>query len=223
MSIFPTTILLASDESREAELAATAAADLVKSTGSELHVVYVDELRPTVLAQPEVEPEVEPEANPVRVFWYGLKSAFASVLVALGVGALVLIFDVSLSGRIHPLFAIIPAVIAAVVFDRVLQKGEVEEADARQRERGGAQFEREARDLLDRQVKRIEEAGATVKKAHLRRGRADEEIVELADEVQAGLIVIGSRGQGGIRRALMGSVSDSVVRHAHTPVLTVRE
>jgi nucleotide-binding universal stress UspA family protein len=32
---------------------------------------------------------------------------------------------------------------------------------------------------------------------------------------------MGSRGLGGVRRALMGSVSDSVVRHAHCPVLVV--
>lgn len=47
-------------------------------------------------------------------------------------------------------------------------------------------------------------------------------IVELAEEIGAGLIVMGSRGLGGIRRALMGSVSDSVVRHAHCAVLVVR-
>jgi len=35
--------------------------------------------------------------------------------------------------------------------------------------------------------------------------------------------VVGSRGLGGIKRALMGSVSDSVMRHAHCPVLVVRE
>jgi nucleotide-binding universal stress UspA family protein len=45
----------------------------------------------------------------------------------------------------------------------------------------------------------------------------------LAEEIGAGLIVLGSRGWGGIRRALMGSVSDSVVRHSHCPVLVVRE
>jgi nucleotide-binding universal stress UspA family protein len=38
----------------------------------------------------------------------------------------------------------------------------------------------------------------------------------------AGLIVMGSRGHGRIRRALMGSVSDSSVRHAHCPVMVVR-
>jgi nucleotide-binding universal stress UspA family protein len=49
------------------------------------------------------------------------------------------------------------------------------------------------------------------------------EIVALAEELGADLIVMGSRGLGGVRRALMGSVSDSVVRHAHCPVLVVRQ
>ena len=63
----------------------------------------------------------------------------------------------------------------------------------------------------------------TVARAHLGMGeRRDRAIVHLADEIDAGLIVMGSRGLGGIRRALMGSVSDSVVRHAHCPVLVVR-
>ena len=48
------------------------------------------------------------------------------------------------------------------------------------------------------------------------------EIVRLGEDMDAGLIVVGSRGLGGVRRALMGSVSDSVVRHAHCPVLVVR-
>src|ERR687895_2099925 len=44
MSIFPTSILLATDGSKEAQLAASTAADLAKSTGSELHVVHVGEM-----------------------------------------------------------------------------------------------------------------------------------------------------------------------------------
>jgi nucleotide-binding universal stress UspA family protein len=59
--------------------------------------------------------------------------------------------------------------------------------------------------------------------AHLRLGHPDNEIVRLGEELGAGLIVMGSRGLGGVRRALMGSVSDSVVRHAHSSVLIVRE
>jgi hypothetical protein len=34
--------------------------------------------------------------------------------------------------------------------------------------------------------------------------------------------VIGSRGFGGLKRVLLGNVADSVVRHAHCPVLVVR-
>ena len=57
---------------------------------------------------------------------------------------------------------------------------------------------------------------------HLAFGKPDEVIVRLGEELEASLIVTGSRGLGGVRRALMGSVSDSVVRHAHCPVLVVR-
>jgi len=46
--------------------------------------------------------------------------------------------------------------------------------------------------------------------------------VEPAEEIGAGLVAMGSRGLGGISRALMGGVSDSVIRHAHCPVLAVR-
>ena len=53
-------------------------------------------------------------------------------------------------------------------------------------------------------------------------GHPDTEIVGLAGRLGAGLIVVGSRGRGPLKRALMGSVSDSVVRHAHCPVLVVR-
>jgi nucleotide-binding universal stress UspA family protein len=80
----------------------------------------------------------------------------------------------------------------------------------------------ESRRLLDEQVRRIEDAGGAVAGAHLELGRPDDRIVRLAEETGAGLIVMGSRGLGGVRRALMGSVSGSVVRHAHCPVLVVR-
>ena len=81
--------------------------------------------------------------------------------------------------------------------------------------------EREARELLDEQVKMVEEAGGTVAGAHLREERPAEEIIALADELGVRLIVVGRRDRGLIKRALVGSVSDSVVRHAHRPVLVV--
>ncbi len=83
---------------------------------------------------------------------------------------------------------------------------------------------RRAEKILEDQVKKIEEAGDKVAEKHLRiaeRYRADQ-IVQVAEDVGVGLVVMGSRGLGGVRRALMGSVSDSVVRHTHCPVLVVR-
>ena len=79
-----------------------------------------------------------------------------------------------------------------------------------------------SRELLDEQVKNVEDAGGTVAGVHLREERPAEEIVALAEELGAYLIVVGNRACGGVRRALTGSVSDWVVRHAHCPVLVVR-
>jgi nucleotide-binding universal stress UspA family protein len=84
-------------------------------------------------------------------------------------------------------------------------------------------LERHAREVLDGEVKRVRSAGGKVAQSHLRMGEVAREIVDLAEDLGAGLIVMGSRGLGGLRRALMGSVSDSVVRHAHCPVMVVRE
>jgi len=72
---------------------------------------------------------------------------------------------------------------------------------------------------LDRSV-RI--AGGTVAGAHLRIGEVAKEVVGLAEELEVDLIVVGTRGRGVIGRALMGSVSDSVVRHARCPVVVAR-
>ena len=90
-------------------------------------------------------------------------------------------------------------------------------------EEPGQQFEQLARRTLDAEVQQVRAVGGTVAQAHLRMGTPAGEIVELAEELEVGLVVVGNRGLGGIRRALMGSVSDSVVRHAHCLVLVVRK
>ncbi len=144
MSTFPTRILLATDGSSHAALAAMKAVELAKSTGARLHVVAV--------------------------------------------------------GRTFP----------AAVYDVYTEAWRED-------------LRREAQEVLDAQVKKIEEAGGTVAIAHLKMNeRRDEAIVHLAEEIDADLIVIGSRGFGGLKRALLGNVADSVVRHAHCPVLVVR-
>src|ERR687897_2546858 len=137
MSMFPTTSLLATDGSEDAELAATTAVGLARSTSSELHVVHI---------------------------WRPVPS---------------------------------------VHFDALIRR----------------EMEREAQEILDEQVKQIEGLGGTVAQPRLREGGAAEEIFAFEEEIGAGLLVLGSRGRGRMRRALMGSVSDSAVRNAHCPVL----
>ena len=54
------------------------------------------------------------------------------------------------------------------------------------------------------------------------RGHPAETIVEVAAAEEADLIVMGTHGRTGVHRLLMGSVAESVVRHAPCPVLTYR-
>ena len=156
MSMLPTKVLLATDGSEEAHLAARLACDMSKKFDAELHVVYV-ELLPAKYATVGAEVADSPQARE------------------------------RLEGE------------AKTKLDERLQEI-----------------------LLGAQLQEIREAGGEGAVAHARVGSPAAEIVRLAEELGVGLIVMGCRGLGGIRRALMGSVSDSVVRHAHCPVMVVR-
>ena len=57
----------------------------------------------------------------------------------------------------------------------------------------------------------------------LRNGDPRDLIVQTAFEVGADLIVLGTHGRRGVSRALLGSVAEGVLRHAHCPVLTIRK
>jgi nucleotide-binding universal stress UspA family protein len=149
MSIFPTQILLATDGSEESSLAAQAATELSKETGSEVHLVYV---LPT----------------PTQLIGHHLYT------------------------------------------------DEIRESLI-----GGA--ERDAETFLKEQAEKITSNGGKVAETHLRSGVPDKEILRTAEALGVGVIVIGSRGLGAISRALMGSVSDSVVKHAHCPVFVIRD
>ena len=50
-------------------------------------------------------------------------------------------------------------------------------------------------------------------------GSTPETIVREAERLQADLVVLGSHGYGALRRALLGSVSEHVLHHAHRPLL----
>jgi nucleotide-binding universal stress UspA family protein len=147
MSIFPTRILLATDGSEEAELAALSAADLAEKTDSELHVVHV---------------------------------------------GVVPFFLESYPGTLG--------------YERRLYE----------------QIEEDSREQLRELSWRVKVVGGTVAGSHLRMGAVALEVVALAKELGVGLIVMGCRGHGGIRRAIEGSISNGIIRHAPCPVLVVR-
>ena len=56
---------------------------------------------------------------------------------------------------------------------------------------------------------------------HLTEGVAHEEIARLAEEIGAGMIIMGTHGRSGMRHFLLGSVTERVVRTSKVPVLTV--
>lgn len=83
-------------------------------------------------------------------------------------------------------------------------------------------FAQEAEELLGWQTKSIEGVGGVVAGDHLRFGRPSEEILDLATELGAGMIIVGSRGRGPLGRLVMGSVSEDLVFRSSCPVLILR-
>jgi universal stress protein A len=81
----------------------------------------------------------------------------------------------------------------------------------------------EAQKRLDDEEARARESGVEITKSHLRLGRAADETMRLAQDLGAGLIVIGNRSGEAMRRILLGNDAESIVRHAHCAVLVARE
>lgn len=65
-------------------------------------------------------------------------------------------------------------------------------------------------------------AKATMGQQFLRTGDARDVILNTAKELGVDLIIMGTHGRRGVARALLGSVTETVVRSAPCPVLTVR-
>ncbi|HEV1996894.1 MAG TPA: universal stress protein [Candidatus Dormibacteraeota bacterium] len=83
-------------------------------------------------------------------------------------------------------------------------------------------FEAPAAMVLQAEVAALKRLKAAPDGSHLFEGRAAEVVPDLALELGARLIVIGSRGLGAIKRLVLGSVSEGIVHTSHTPVLVVR-
>ena len=78
-----------------------------------------------------------------------------------------------------------------------------------------------AKQGLDAQVRAHEKAGVRLR-AIIKQGQPWRTIIDAAEELKVGLIVMSTHGRKGLPRALLGSVAEKVVRTAPCPVLTVR-
>ena len=79
-----------------------------------------------------------------------------------------------------------------------------------------------AADVLARDEHRFAEAGFDVEK-HAREGDPAQVIIDVARENDADLIVIGSHGNTGLRRFMLGSVAAKLAHHAPSSLLIVRQ
>ena len=64
--------------------------------------------------------------------------------------------------------------------------------------------------------------GITTHVSVIEGGEAATAIAQAAERMDADAIAIGSHGRGGLARAVLGSVAESITRHASKPVLVVR-
>jgi nucleotide-binding universal stress UspA family protein len=86
-------------------------------------------------------------------------------------------------------------------------------------------FFQEVREAAKRKLAELKEGlerrGLSVE-SHLAEAPATVAIQELVEEVGADLVVMGTRGNTGLKHVLLGSVAERVLRHVPCPVLTVK-
>ena len=77
-------------------------------------------------------------------------------------------------------------------------------------------------EILDSYEETAKERGLQNARMLLQEGDAAKRIMETASEIKCGLLLLGSRGRGGFKELLLGSVSHKVTSHADCPVLIAK-
>lgn len=88
---------------------------------------------------------------------------------------------------------------------------------------GGAKDPMKTKELEDKFNGKILENGISGRVRSEGGSKPGEIICKVAEEEDVAMIVVGTRGLGKVRRAIMGSVSDYVVHHAPCPVIVCRQ
>ena len=84
------------------------------------------------------------------------------------------------------------------------------------------EFKAAAQQYLDAKVHALKAQGLTKVGAVLSEGSGAEEIIRYAREHADAMVAMCSRGRSGVKRWLLGSVTEKVVRHSQNPVLVIR-
>jgi nucleotide-binding universal stress UspA family protein len=82
-------------------------------------------------------------------------------------------------------------------------------------------FERAGMEVLDGAIERLGATNGVPVERRLAHGQPAEGLIETAGDDD--VLVVGSRGLGGFAGLLLGSVSQECARHAHCPVIIVRD
>ena len=77
--------------------------------------------------------------------------------------------------------------------------------------------------LLDKRVMWIEGLGGKVAGSYYREGKAEDEVIRLGEELEAGLVIVGGRKLGWLERAFADNLPGRLLRRANRPVMVVRE
>jgi nucleotide-binding universal stress UspA family protein len=80
----------------------------------------------------------------------------------------------------------------------------------------------EALEYLDKKVAEVKKLGVEKVSLIAKEGFAGDEIIALGRKTPGGLIAMCSHGRSGVKRWVLGSVTENVVRHTMDPVLVAR-
>ena len=81
------------------------------------------------------------------------------------------------------------------------------------------ELRKEGKEIMSRMVQHL--GGGSKILEFFAEGKPDEEVLKTAQDWGADIIVMGSHGRTGIKRLLMGSVAENVLRHSKCPVLVI--
>jgi nucleotide-binding universal stress UspA family protein len=80
----------------------------------------------------------------------------------------------------------------------------------------------EACEYLENKVAAMKKLGIARVSSTAKEGLPADEIISFAKNVPGGLIAMSTHGRSGVRRWVLGSVTETVVRHSENPVLVIR-